>query len=111
MSRPPPRFVPTLTEVVQPKAPAPQERPAASAVDLQRMHAHHRDRLAEVLHACQTKPCSGADILPVMFKRPLDLHQTTFALGEAVAHLHTLWVEGILQRRLGADGVYRFQAA
>ncbi|MDI1275584.1 MBL fold metallo-hydrolase [Polaromonas sp.] len=75
------------------------------------LHEHHRDRLAEVVHACQASPCSGADILPVMFKRALDLHQTTFAMGEAVAHLHTLWFEGRLQRRLGDDGIYRFAPA
>ena len=69
---------------------------------------HHRDRLAEVMQACAGKPCSGADILPVMFKRPLDVHQTTFALGEAVAHLHALWFDGQLVRQHGADGVYRF---
>jgi glyoxylase-like metal-dependent hydrolase (beta-lactamase superfamily II) len=78
---------------------------------IDQLHAHHRERLDEVLQACSAGPCSGADILPVMFKRPLDLHQTTFAMGEAVAHLHTLWFEGRLQRLLGSDGVYRFQAA
>ncbi|HYW56253.1 MAG TPA: MBL fold metallo-hydrolase [Polaromonas sp.] len=75
------------------------------------LQEHHRDRLAEVMQACQASPCSGADILPVMFKRPLDLHQTTFAMGEAVAHLHTLWFEGKLRRVLGGDGIYRFQVA
>ncbi|MES2192654.1 MAG: MBL fold metallo-hydrolase [Pseudomonadota bacterium] len=69
---------------------------------------HHRDRLAEVMAACAEKPCNGADILPIMFKRKLDLHQTTFAMGEAVAHLHLLWHEGRLRRELGPDGVYRF---
>lgn len=78
---------------------------------IEQLHEHHRDRLAEVMEACQASPCSGADILPVMFKRQLDLHQTTFALGEAVAHLHTLWFEGKLQRLLGGDGIYRFHAA
>ncbi|MDO9358260.1 MAG: MBL fold metallo-hydrolase [Polaromonas sp.] len=73
------------------------------------LHDHHRDRLAEVMEACTASPCSGADILPVMFKRKLDLHQTTFAMGEAVAHLHTLWFESKLQRLLGSDGIYRFQ--
>jgi glyoxylase-like metal-dependent hydrolase (beta-lactamase superfamily II) len=72
------------------------------------LHDHHRDRLAEVMQACTDKPCSGADILPVMFKRPLDVHQTTFALGEAVAHLHALWFDGRLARQRGTDGVYRF---
>jgi hypothetical protein len=32
----------------------------------------------------------------------------TFAMGEAVAHLHMLWFEGKLARTLDADGVYRF---
>ena len=75
------------------------------------LHDHHRDRLAEVMDACTLKPCSAADILPIMFKRELDLHQTTFAMGEALAHLHLLWFEGKLQRKLGQDAVYRFTAA
>ena len=72
---------------------------------------HHRDRLAEVLTACTEAPCCGADILPIMFKRKLDLHQTTFAMGEAVAHLHLLWHDGRLKRQLCPDGIYRFSAA
>lgn len=74
------------------------------------LHAHHRDRLAEVLLACTEQPCSAAQMLPVLFKRTLDLHQTTFAMGEAIAHLHALWFEGRLQRRRGDDGIYRFEA-
>ena len=74
------------------------------------LHDHHRDRLAEVVEACAASPCSAADILPIMFKRELDLHQTTFAMGEALAHLHLLWFEEKLQRRLGGDGIYRFSA-
>jgi glyoxylase-like metal-dependent hydrolase (beta-lactamase superfamily II) len=74
------------------------------------LQAHHADRLAEVMQACSAQPTSGADIVPIMFKRELDLHQMTFAMGEAVAHLHMLWYEGKLVRRLGADGIYRFNA-
>jgi glyoxylase-like metal-dependent hydrolase (beta-lactamase superfamily II) len=72
------------------------------------LHDHHRDRLAEVMQACEAAPCSAADILPIMFPRKLDLHQTTFAMGEAVAHLHALWFQEKLMRRLDADGIYRF---
>ena len=79
-------------------------------IRIQQLHDHHRDRLAEVMDACAVSPCSAADILPIMFKRELDLHQTTFAMGEALAHLHLLWFERRLQRRLGGDGVYRFNA-
>jgi hypothetical protein len=74
------------------------------------LHDHHQERLAEVLQACQARACSAADILPVMFKRVLDLHQTTFAMGEALAHLHWLWFAGQLTRQLDADGIYRFSA-
>ena len=74
------------------------------------LHTHHQDRLAEVMQACTEKPCSAADVIPVLFKRALDLHQTTFAMGEAVAHLHALWYQGSLQRDKGIDGVMRFRA-
>ena len=75
---------------------------------IQQLHDHHRERLAEMMQACTERPCSAADVLPVLFKRELDLHQTTFAMGESVAHLHALWFAGRLERRLGVDGVYRF---
>jgi glyoxylase-like metal-dependent hydrolase (beta-lactamase superfamily II) len=69
---------------------------------------HHAARLAEVIDACATLQ-SAADIVPIMFPRPLDAHQLTFALGEALAHLHMLWFDGTLKRELGADGVMRFK--
>jgi glyoxylase-like metal-dependent hydrolase (beta-lactamase superfamily II) len=78
---------------------------------IRQLRDHHDERLADVMTACRTKPCSAADLLPVLFKRTLDLHQTTFAMGEAVAHLHALWYRGQLQRERGADGVWRFAAA
>lgn len=73
-------------------------------------HAHHAERLDEVLQACAT-PKSTADIVPMMFKRKLDLHQMTFAMGEALAHLHALYFEGKLTRCTGEDGIVRFAAA
>jgi glyoxylase-like metal-dependent hydrolase (beta-lactamase superfamily II) len=77
---------------------------------IMQQHQHHAARLTEVLAACAT-PRSAADIVPVLFQRDLDLHQLTFALGEALAHLHALWHEGKLVRQRGADEVYRFVAA
>jgi glyoxylase-like metal-dependent hydrolase (beta-lactamase superfamily II) len=77
---------------------------------IDQLQRHHAERLAEVLQACAERPCSAAELLMLLFKRPLDLHQTTFAMGEAVAHLHALWGRGQLQRRRGADGVWRFAA-
>ena len=77
---------------------------------IQQLHDHHRDRLAEVMEACTAQPRSAADILPVLFKQPMDLHQITFAMGESVAHLHALWFTNDLRRTLDTDGVYRFQS-
>lgn len=75
------------------------------------LQAHHDARLAETLKACGERPCSAADLLAVLFRRRLDLHQTTFAMGESIAHLHMLWRAGQLRRIRGADGVQRFTAA
>ncbi|MFM6993329.1 MAG: MBL fold metallo-hydrolase [Rhodoferax sp.] len=74
------------------------------------LQAHHQDRLHDLLIACQQKPLSAHDSLPILFKRALNFHQATFAMGEAVAHLHLLWHSGQVERVLGADGVYRFGA-
>jgi glyoxylase-like metal-dependent hydrolase (beta-lactamase superfamily II) len=75
------------------------------------LHQHHDERLADVMTACREAPQTAAGLLPVLFKRPLDLHQTTFAMGESIAHLHALWLGGQLQRTRGDDGVFRFSAA
>ncbi len=78
---------------------------------LRQLHTHHEERLAEVRAACADTPRSAAEVLPVLFPRALDLHQTTFALGETVAHLHRLWFAGELQRTRDTDGVWRFGKA
>ncbi len=75
---------------------------------IDQLQVHHRERLTDVMNACATAPRSAAELLPVLFKRTLDLHQTTFAMGEAVAHVHALWYDGKLVREKGADGVFRF---
>jgi glyoxylase-like metal-dependent hydrolase (beta-lactamase superfamily II) len=77
---------------------------------IRQLHEHHRERLEEVGEACARAPQHAADLLPLLFKRKLDLHQTTFAMGESVAHLHALWFEGKLRRSRGADGIWRFSA-
>ena len=73
--------------------------------------AHHDERFADVLEACAREAQTAASLLPVLFRRPLDLHQTTFAMGESIAHLNALWQRGQLTRERGADAVYRFALA
>ncbi|HEV7815535.1 MAG TPA: MBL fold metallo-hydrolase [Janthinobacterium sp.] len=75
---------------------------------LRQLREHHIERLAEVMQACTEWRCA-ADIVPLMFRRELDVHQLSFALGEALAHLHKLWAEGIVRREIGIDGIIRFR--
>lgn len=72
---------------------------------------HHAARLAEVVAACTGQWRTAAEIVPLMFRRPLDAHQLSFALGEALAHLHKLWREGIVRRATGGDGIIRFMVS
>jgi glyoxylase-like metal-dependent hydrolase (beta-lactamase superfamily II) len=75
---------------------------------IDQLQSHHDERFAELMHACAESPQSAADVLMLLFKRKLDLHQTTFAMGEAIAHMNALWLGGKLVRRLGEDWIYRF---
>ncbi|MEK8085093.1 MBL fold metallo-hydrolase [Aquabacterium sp. A3] len=75
------------------------------------LQAHHAERLTDVVTHARQAPVCAADLLPVLFKRPLDLHQTTFAMGEALAHLNHLWLKGELRRERDDQGVWRFTAA
>ena len=77
------------------------------------LEQHHAERLADLERAiaASPEPMHAAALLETLFRRKLDTHQTTFAMGEAVAHLHYLWYAGRLQRRIGDDGVVRYAAA
>lgn len=74
------------------------------------LRAHHHSRLDEVLAACAQGPVSAMEMVAVIFKRPLDAHQISFAMGESIAHLHALWHAGAVQRSRDAQGVWRFSA-
>ncbi len=75
---------------------------------IEQLKAHHAERFAEVLEACTAKPLSAFELVPVIFKRALDLHQMTFAMGESIAHCHALWYAGKLERHVGSDDIVRF---
>jgi glyoxylase-like metal-dependent hydrolase (beta-lactamase superfamily II) len=74
------------------------------------LEAHHAARLEELEDACG-EPRSPADVIGTLFRRKLDVHQTFFALGEALAHLNYLMHAGRFVRRTDADGVVRFVRA
>ena len=87
-------------------------RPFTGAASrIAQLRAHHDERLSELLEACSQQALSAHDALPLIFRRALDVHQTTFAMGEAVAHLNLLWLAGRLVRHRGTDGIYRFSTA
>ena len=71
------------------------------------LEEHHRSRLLELVDSLKN-PKSAAELLGVLFRRPLDPHQTFFAMGEAIAHLHYLYYAGRAKRALGDDGIMRY---
>jgi glyoxylase-like metal-dependent hydrolase (beta-lactamase superfamily II) len=58
---------------------------------------HHRARLEATVIAC-AEPVTAWDVMGVLFERTLDPHQTTFAIGETLAHLNHLVAQGRLRR-------------
>ena len=71
------------------------------------LERHHRERLEELTQSLKS-PKSAAELLSVLFRRPLDAHQTFFAMGEAIAHLHYLYYAGRAKRAVGNDGIMRY---
>jgi glyoxylase-like metal-dependent hydrolase (beta-lactamase superfamily II) len=75
---------------------------------IKELRDHHVDRLNDAVQACSGEPQTAREVVPVLFKRELDIHQMTFAMGEAIAHLNYLWRVGRLSRQLCEDGMLRF---
>jgi glyoxylase-like metal-dependent hydrolase (beta-lactamase superfamily II) len=71
---------------------------------------HHEERLASTVDSV-TEPRTAAEVVPVLFRRPLDTHQLGFAIGETLAHLHYLEAEGQVARLVDIAGVHRFRKA
>ncbi len=71
---------------------------------------HHALRCARVADSCRVQPLSVADLVPALFDRVLDAHQTGFAFGEVLAHVNYMLGRGELAKEIGNDGVCRFRA-
>ncbi len=74
------------------------------------LDAHHVERLDETVEALH-EPSTGVEVLYRLFKRELDEHQTFFAIGETLAHLHHLLEDGRAVRNRRDDGVDIFKRA
>jgi glyoxylase-like metal-dependent hydrolase (beta-lactamase superfamily II) len=70
---------------------------------------HHAERLAELEAAC-VNPHTAMEIVPLLFRRKLDVQQLGFAIGEALAHLNYLVDAGRVMRSERADRVYLFSS-
>ncbi len=70
---------------------------------------HHEDHLQALEEACLDQKPTALDLLPVLFRRPLDDSQIGLALGECVAHLNYLHQRGQLERSVNGAGhfIYR----
>ena len=75
------------------------------------LESHHEKHFAKLLEALKEKSLSAGELLGLLFRRPLDAHQTFFAMGEAIAHLHYLYYAGRLTRANGPDGIMRYAAS
>jgi glyoxylase-like metal-dependent hydrolase (beta-lactamase superfamily II) len=76
-------------------------------VRVDELAGHHAERCGMIADACRAAPHSAAELVPVVFKRQLDAHQTSFAFGEVVAHVNYMRNRGELTQFTDHDGVMR----
>ena len=68
--------------------------------------AHHDARCVAILDACKAGPQTVADLVPVIFGRPIDdPHQLVFAFGEALAHVNRMIRDERLRVACAAQGL------
>lgn len=69
--------------------------------------AHHEERCDLILAAVREEPRTVADLVPVLFPRPLDPHQMSFAFSETHAHVNLLIHRGNLVWTKDDGGIQR----
>jgi glyoxylase-like metal-dependent hydrolase (beta-lactamase superfamily II) len=68
--------------------------------------AHHEARCMAIVEACRVKRQTAAELVPVIFGRPIDdPHQLVFAFGEALAHINTMVRAGRLRFASAVEGL------
>ena len=75
------------------------------------LREHHGHRCGLIADAARDEPRTAGELLPVLFKRKMDAHQTGFAFGETVAHVNFMLSRGELVQSRGEDGVLRVRTA
>jgi glyoxylase-like metal-dependent hydrolase (beta-lactamase superfamily II) len=74
------------------------------------MLEHHEERCGAIVTACRSEARSAAELIPFVFHRALDAHQTGFAFGETLAHVNYLVRRDRLRLVDSKDGIRRFAA-
>ncbi|MGO9007278.1 MAG: MBL fold metallo-hydrolase [Beijerinckiaceae bacterium] len=72
--------------------------------------AHHETRCAAIAKFCAKEPRSVAEFVPVVFHRPLDSHQMSFAFSEVFAHVNYMLRESRLGWAGSEGGVEKIRA-
>jgi len=79
-----------------------------TAARARQIYAHHDARLRALLDTCD-RAMNACELIPAWFGRPLREEEMGFGLGEMIAHLNYLEVEGYLVSRLTESGVRTFE--
>jgi len=74
---------------------------------LRELGEHHATRCGLIAEACRVEPRTAAQLLPVLFKRDMDPHQTGFAFGEVLAHVNYMRARGQQHQFEGSDGILK----
>ena len=70
---------------------------------------HHEQRCGLIEVACRERPLSVAELVPHVFTRSLDEHQTAFAFGEVLAHVNHMLTLGTLALESDTEGTDRYR--
>ena len=74
------------------------------------LQEHHAIRCGLIAEATRVAPQTAMDLVPVLFKRKMDAHQTGFAFGETVAHVNYMVAQGRVTETRGRDRILRISA-
>ncbi len=66
--------------------------------------------LFDTLNAYRERQIRAIHLLPMLFRRKLDMHLSGFASGEAIDYVNALYLRDHVHRHRGDDGVIRSSA-
>jgi glyoxylase-like metal-dependent hydrolase (beta-lactamase superfamily II) len=76
---------------------------------ISQLQEHHAMRCDMIAEATRQAPRTASDLVPVLFKRKMDAHQTGFAFGETVAHVNYMIAQGRVAETRDPDRILRIR--